>query len=94
MTAPANIFSKNSKTKIIKVTFLLFFKVNNEFYIKKVFFFVTPTKLEIPIKVDSKIIDIIKSIIDFYINDQKMDKSLMKYPNQPEGKNSLNFIVS
>lgn len=66
MTAPSN-FSRNTKTKMIKV-----------------FFFVTPTKLSIPINVDLKVIDVLRTIMEFFLNEPTVDKTLLKYPSQPE----------
>jgi len=46
----------------------------------KVYFFNTPRFLEIPISVNLTVAEVIRQIIDCYMEDESVDHSLMKYP--------------
>jgi hypothetical protein len=52
----------------------------------KVYFFNTPRFLEIPISVNLTVAEVIRQIIDCYMEDESVDHSLMKYPGYIDGK--------
>ncbi len=52
----------------------------------KVYFFNTPQFLEIPISVNLTVAEVIRQIIDYYMEDDKVENSLMKYPGYIDGK--------
>lgn len=55
-----------------------------------VYFFGTPTKLKIPIPLNSLVKDAIRIIIDFYLGEKDLNQDLLKYSYEPEGKLIIN----
>jgi len=50
-----------------------------------VFFFNTPTFLKVPINNTNTVNEVIRIIMEFFLNTPNIDHSLMKYPNQSLG---------
>lgn len=52
----------------------------------KVYFWKTSLCLTIPLNISATVTEVIRQIIDAYMNSSSVDQSLMKYPKYTEGR--------